>query len=129
MSLIRSRSVVWIDTGVAILSAALFFWSIHAANEAAADAVRRYGYNVDSGALVLAVGVIYFAPVALIFGLAALSLWRDWRVQWFMHWFAVACALGPVLLAGATLVVEQMRSNQALQPTGAKNAPAAELGR
>ena len=105
MPLVSSRSAFWFDCIVATLLASLSSWSIYAANEAAADAVRMYGYNVDSGALVYALGVFYFAPVAVIFGIAALSFSQDWRIKWYVHWLAVVCAIGPILFAVASLLV------------------------
>jgi hypothetical protein len=78
--MIASRKVAWVDGGFALMYAALFGCLVHASNKAAADTVRRYGYNVDSGALELMGAVVYSAPVALLFGLAAVSLWRRWRI-------------------------------------------------
>jgi hypothetical protein len=70
------RKVAWVDGGFALMYATLFGCLVHASNEAVADTVRRYGYNVDSGALELMAAVVYSPPVALLFGLAAVSLWR-----------------------------------------------------
>lgn len=102
--MISARRTAWIDGTVALLYLALFVWAIYTANEAAAEAVRRYGHNVDSGALVFVAAVLYFAPVALLFGLAALCLYRGWRAQWYVHWFAVLCAIGPLFLPGVAFV-------------------------
>lgn len=101
---ISSRHLVWVDGAVSLVYAALFVWAIYTANEAAADAVRRYGHNVDSGALVFMAAVLYFAPVSLLFGLAALSWARGWRVQRYVHWFAIICAIGPLFLPGVAFV-------------------------
>ena len=89
------RRVAWIDAGIAGIFALAFFWTMHAAKEAAADAVRRYGHNVDSGAIANAAAVIYFAPVALTFALASCALFCHWRIRWFAHWLAVAAAVLP----------------------------------
>ena len=100
-----TRTVAWIDIALAFVYTAVFAGLLHAAQEAAADAVRRYGRNVDSGALEYLAAVIYFAPVALLFGLAALCLWRGWRVRWYVHWIAVAGAVVPLLIPGVAFVV------------------------
>jgi hypothetical protein len=102
--MISARRTAWIDGAVALLYLALFVWAVYTANAAAADAVRRYGYNVDSGAIVFVAAIFYFAPVALLFGLAAVSLSRGWRVQWYVHWLAVLCAVGPLFLPGVAFV-------------------------
>jgi hypothetical protein len=73
-------------------------------NEAAADAVRRYGHNVDSGALEFVAAVLYLAPVALLFSSAAITLWRGWRIRWYAHWFAVAVAVVPLLIPGVAFI-------------------------
>ena len=57
-SMSRSRKVAWVDGGLALIYAALFGGLIRASNEAAADAIRRYGHNVDSGALELISAVV-----------------------------------------------------------------------
>jgi hypothetical protein len=100
----RGRKVAWIDGGFALMYAALFGCLVHASNEAAADAVRRYGHNVDSGALESMAAVVYSAPVALLFGLAAVSLSRGWRIRWYAHWFAVAGAVVPLFLPAVAFV-------------------------
>jgi len=92
------RTAIRIDTGVALFYAALSTCLIYISIAAAEDAVRRYGRNVDSGALEWFVAVTYFAPVALLFALAALSFWRGWQIARYVHWFAVVCAVGPLAL-------------------------------
>ena len=99
-----SRKVAWVDIIVAFLYAALLAWLVHASHEAAADAVRRYGQNVDSGALEFIAAVFYVAPVALLFGLAAVCLWYGWRVRWYAHWVAVAAAVVPLFIPGMAFV-------------------------
>ena len=99
-----TRTVAWIDIALAFLYTGLFAWLLDASQEAAADAVRRYGRNVDSGALEYIAAVIYFAPVALLFGSAAVCLWRGWRIRWYVHWIAVAGAVVPLFIPGVALV-------------------------
>ncbi len=95
-----SHRVAFVDGGLALICAVLCGWLVHVSNEAAADAVRRYGHNVDSGAMEWIGAVVFCAPVALLFSLAAVSLWRGWRIRWYAHWFAVAVAVIPFLLLG-----------------------------
>jgi hypothetical protein len=76
-----SHKVAFVDGGLALICVTLCGWLVRVSNEAAADAVRRYGYNVDSGALEWIAAVVYCAPVALLFSLAAVSLWRGWRIR------------------------------------------------
>jgi hypothetical protein len=61
----------------------------------AADAVRRYGHNVDAGAVEYVTALLYAMPVALSLAFAAFGLWRVWRIRWYIHWLAAA---GTVLL-------------------------------
>jgi len=87
------------DAAVALLFAALCGWSLYAANEAAADAVRRYGHNVDSGAYVFFLGLFYFAPLALLFSAAAFAHFRNWRFGKWVHRLAITCTVAPVAFA------------------------------
>ena len=93
------------DAVVALVFIALFCWSVFASYQAAADAVRRYGHNVDSGAVQEMVGVFYFAPVATLFALAALVQWRNWRAGRYVHHFAFAYLVAPPALA----IVSELR--------------------
>jgi cell division protein FtsW (lipid II flippase) len=86
----RPKTIARIDLGVAICLAALSLFLIYAADSAAADAVRKYGRNVDSGALEWMAAVLYVAPLALLFGFASLALWRQWRIARYAHWLAIA---------------------------------------
>jgi hypothetical protein len=79
-----------IDLCVAACLAALSMLLIHGSNGAAEDAVRRYGYNVDSGAIEWMMGILWAAPLALLFAIASLTLWRGWRIARYVHWLAVA---------------------------------------
>jgi hypothetical protein len=99
-----ARTAAWIDIALALLYAAVFAWLLHASDEAAADAVRRYGRNVDSGALEFIAAIVYFAPVGVLFTSAAVCLWRGWRIRWYIHWIAVAGAVLPLLIPGVAFV-------------------------
>ena len=90
-----SRAVK-IDACIALLFAALLGLSLYAANIAVADTVRRYGRNTDSGAFEFMAGYFYFAPVTLLFAMAAISQWRGSRSGRIMHWFAVSYAVAPL---------------------------------
>ena len=103
-SISRERVLAWIDTAAAILLATCAGWLIYISNEAAAEAVRRYGHNVDSGALTYTVAILYFAPNALLFGIAAITMARSWPLRWFAQWGAATCLIAPaVILALAVL--------------------------
>lgn len=96
-----AKTVGWIDACVALLFAGLFAWAIHAANAAAEDAVRLYGHNTDSGALVYFGAVIYLAPVAVAFAVSSLSNFLRWRIKRVLHWIAVLGAIAPPVLTTA----------------------------
>ena len=96
----------WIDAAVALLFAFLCAWSIYVANAAAAEAVRLYGRNVDSGAMLYAAAVIYMAPAALGFGLASLSMFLAFRFRWVVQGLAVALAAVPVLFLAADALLK-----------------------
>ena len=101
-----SRWFAWIDAAVALLFALLFARSIYAANAAAAEAVRLYGRNVDSGALLYAAAVVYMAPAAFGFGLASLSMFLTFRFRWVVHGLPVALAAGPALFLVADALLK-----------------------
>ena len=103
----RNRSLTKFDGAVAVFFGVLCGWAIHESYAAAQDAIRRYGHNVDSGALVGALAILYLGPVALLFGLAAAAMWRNWRLRWALHWFAVACAGLPLVYVGVSLLFNQ----------------------
>jgi hypothetical protein len=99
-----SHKVALVDGSIAFIYGTLCAWLMWVSNQEAADAVRRYGHNVDSGALELIAAVVYFVPVALLFSSAAVSLWRGWRIRWYAHWFAVAGAVVPLLVPGIAFI-------------------------
>jgi len=91
-----------------VLGAALFlagfFWSRYAAEAAAAQAVRDYGHNVDSGAYLLIIGTLYFLPAAFIFAAASFAMFRGWHFRWVFHLVAWAWVASPFLLALASVL-------------------------
>lgn len=89
------------DAALSTLFAMAGVWMFFSARAAAADAVRRYGYNADSGAIEGAVVVVFLLPVALLFGVAAVAGARGWRPGRYLHWLAVAAAVAPVAYEAA----------------------------
>ena len=89
----------------AVLAAALFAWCLSTARAAVEEAVRTYGYNIDSGALLWVAAIYYFLPVALLFALAAVFLHRHWRFQWIVHWIVVTLAIAPLLIPGVLFAI------------------------
>jgi hypothetical protein len=55
----------------------LYLWSQHEA----ADAVRRYGQNVDSGIFQYLIATLYCAPNAVFFAIAGVAMRSRWRVR------------------------------------------------
>ena len=102
------QSVARSDALIALVFSALFCWSAFASYQAAADAVQRYGYNVDSGAIEAMVGIIYFAPVAILFALAAFAQWRSWRSGRYVHYLAFLYLVAPLaflIVSGALIAL------------------------
>lgn len=94
----------WADGVIALFYTGLFVWAVSTGTAAAEAAVQDYGYNIDSGAIQFLVAIFYFGPLAVLFGLAAASLFRCWRVKWYLHWFAVFCAVSPFFIPGVAFV-------------------------
>jgi hypothetical protein len=86
----RSKIVARIDLWVAVCLVAVALLLFYASESAAADAVRRYGRNVDSGVFEWMAAVLYMAPLAFLFGFASLALLHNWRIGRYAHWLAVA---------------------------------------
>jgi len=94
----KIRLAAKVDAVAAVIFTALFGWSVHASHQAAEDAIQRYGHNVDSGAVQAMVGTCYFAPLAILFVLAAVLQWRGWRIGRYVHYFAFTCFVAPFAL-------------------------------
>ena len=64
----------------------------------AADAVSRYGHNVDSGAVERILAILYCAPNALMLTVTGIAMHRQWRVRWWLQGFAILAVVCPVFL-------------------------------
>ncbi|BCT93586.1 hypothetical protein LYSHEL_26110 [Lysobacter helvus] len=95
------RTRAWIDTAAAIVFTCMGALLLNASRVAAADAVRRYGRNVDSGALESMAALVYFAPGTILFALAAVALFRRWRGARWLHLLAWGWAALPLLSIAA----------------------------
>jgi hypothetical protein len=93
----RERWLVWLNLLFAGLASAGFLSCYYVAHRAAEEAVRRYGHNVDSGALVALVGWFFFLPAALLSALAAIAFWRGWWLRWLIEAAALAWCFLPVI--------------------------------
>jgi len=91
------RALAWINAAIATVFLGCGAWLVHVAREAAAEAVRAYGYNVDSGAILYLFVVYYCAPTAALFAIAALFMGRRWRWRWPVQVLAVLWLMGSVL--------------------------------
>jgi hypothetical protein len=89
-----------IDTICASAYVALAGWLFYASKLAAATATREYGHNVDSGAIESIAAGDYCVPAAVAFSAAAIALYRDWRIKWYLHWLALSIAVVPAVLVG-----------------------------
>jgi len=94
-----SRVGGWVDAASSVLFVVLFLLAQLAAKQAAEEAVRLYGRNVDSGALEHSISVIYFAPSALLLALASISILCRWRFGRALHWLAWSWVILPLLIA------------------------------
>lgn len=91
------------DFGIAVCLGALSLAFVHISNSAAADAMQRYGRNVDSGVWYFVVAELYLAPLTVLFGFAALALSRNWRGGPYAHWVALGAIFGLPLIDYALL--------------------------
>jgi nitrate reductase gamma subunit len=96
--LTTNRTAAYVNLAIGLCAIALIAASFVIAHRAAAEAVRTYGHNVDSGTYVVVAAVLFVGPAAILFPLAAAGFWFGWRWRWF--WQAVAAAGGafPLLL-------------------------------
>ena len=77
-----SRGVALANALLAVLFASAEAWFIYIAYAAAAEAVRVYGTNVDSGAILWLFGVYLLTPAVIVFAMAGVSFWWRWRTRW-----------------------------------------------
>ena len=71
---------------------------------AAREAVRRHGSNVDAGAIEVVVAMYVVAPATVLFWLAALAGWRQFRGALVLHWAALLVELALVPLFAVTAI-------------------------
>lgn len=83
------RWVVWLEAAVAVLIGLLSAWLIYFSYDQAAREKATIGHAVDAGAITYVVTVICFLPTALLFGVAALSSFRNWRISWALQILAI----------------------------------------
>lgn len=95
----------WIDGFFSAAFAALVALSFREARLAAEEAVRLYGRNVDSGAYLIVVAVLYFGPAAVLFGLASVALVRGWKHGRTLHCLAWLWVVFPFIWAAVTWLV------------------------
>jgi hypothetical protein len=93
------KPLTYLDAIVAVLMVASLGWLLHASSRAAAEAIRLYGHNVDSGAIEGITATLYCAPNAVLFAFAAVAMWRAWRIRWFAQGIAIVWLIGPVMFA------------------------------
>jgi hypothetical protein len=92
------RHVPWVNASAGFASFALAAWFHSLSDQAAQDAVARYGRNVDSGALEEAVARFYFLPAGCLFAVAALVMLTQWRWRRVPSYAAWAFLVLPLLL-------------------------------
>ena len=92
------RKLAWVNAAAAVLFVSCGIWFVHLADEMAAAAVREYGQNVDSGAIICLLVICFVAPNALLTALSALMMFRRWPGRWFVQALAGLCL-------GATAVI------------------------
>jgi hypothetical protein len=90
----------WAYALAAIVMLAAGLWLLYVAHEAAENAVRVYGHSVDSGVLESIVVVCYFFLNAVLWALAALSIWLRWKPlgRWFFPCLAAFWMIFPVAM-------------------------------
>jgi hypothetical protein len=74
----------------ASMALALFIPLIFArADQVAADAVARYGKNVDSGALLQPFALLFVLPAAMLFAVAGAGMLLKWRFRKALQWLGM----------------------------------------
>jgi hypothetical protein len=95
----------WVDAFSSALFAALVPLSYREAGLAAAEAVHLYGHNVDSGAYLIVIAIVFFAPAAVLFGLASVALFRRRRHSQVLHWSAWLWLAFPFIWVAVNMLV------------------------
>jgi hypothetical protein len=93
------QTLVWLDAFASLIMASGVGWFLYISNEAAADAVRRYGRNVDSGALEYVAAIVYFMPNAIGFAVASVAMGQRWVIRWPAQGVAIFWLVAPVVMA------------------------------
>jgi hypothetical protein len=93
------QPLMYADAFVAVLMAVGAGWLFYFSREAAAEAVRLYGRNVDSGALEATAAGLYCVPNVALFTLSSIAMWRRWRLRWLAQASALFWLVGPIVLA------------------------------
>ena len=83
------RLVAWFDAVLAFLAGLLSIWLIYFSYDQATREKAVIGHAVDAGAITYMAAVVYFIPSAVLFGIAALSLFQNWRISWTLQLLAV----------------------------------------
>jgi len=81
--------VAWFDAAVAVLTGLLSIWLIYFSYDQAAHEKATIGHAVDAGAITYMAAVVYCIPSTVLFAIAALSLFRNWRIAWTLQVLAL----------------------------------------
>jgi hypothetical protein len=71
--------------------------ALHRGQAEAAEAVRRYGFNVDSGMWEIVAALYYLGPLAMLCGLCAIASWRGWKIEHLLRRGTVGLLVAPWL--------------------------------
>jgi formate hydrogenlyase subunit 3/multisubunit Na+/H+ antiporter MnhD subunit len=83
------RITARVDTGIAIFLALSVPWVLFRAHQINEETIARYGRNVDSGALLPPFAYFFLLPASLLFALAAVATFRQWRARKLFQWLAM----------------------------------------
>jgi len=97
-----SHRTGWIDVAASLFFVVAAVWAMRESRLAAAEAVRLYGRNVDSGAYHAMAAHVYLAPAAIILGIAALGMFRGWSWRKVPHRLAWAFVVFPLVWVAAS---------------------------
>jgi hypothetical protein len=109
------QSLMFMDAIVAVIMAVGAGYFFYISREAAAEAVRLYGRNVDSGALESIGGGLYCVPNVALFTLSSIAMWRRWRLRRLAQSSAMFWLIGPVCFSKHSMVAKIVRSNNSVR--------------
>ena len=95
----------WIDTIAAAGYAALFVITMSLTRFVAERATDGFGHGPRDSTDVMLVGMGYFAPAMLFFGVAAYAQRHRWRAREVLHGMAWGWALMPLAVFAGLLVL------------------------